>query len=79
MAVKVHTLIYKGADGEGGKYYTQLLSGKTPKHVLPDTDILLWLTDHTDSTDFLTRATCFSTTEITDLTDFVSIACSLRY
>ena len=79
MAVKVHTLIYKGADGEGGKYYTQLLSGKTPKHVLPDTDILLWLTDHTDCTDFLTRATCFSTTEITDLTDFVSIACSLRY
>ena len=56
MAVKVHTLIYKGADGEGGKYYTQLLSGKTPKHVLPDTNILLSLTDHTDCTDFLTRA-----------------------
>ena len=52
MAVKVHTLIYKGADGEGGKYYTQLLSGKTPKHVLPDNNILLWLTDHTDCTDF---------------------------
>ena len=28
---------------------------------------------------FFARATCFSTTEMTDLTDFVSIACSLRY
>ena len=28
---------------------------------------------------FFARATCFGTTEVTDLTDFVSIACSLRY
>ena len=28
---------------------------------------------------FFARATCFNTTEMTDLTDFVSIACSLRY
>ena len=37
------------------------------------------LTDHTDRTDFSVRATCFNTTEMADLTDFVSIACSLRY
>ena len=37
------------------------------------------LTDHTDRTDFFARAACFSTTEMTELTDFVSIACSLRY
>ena len=37
------------------------------------------LTDRTDCTDFFAHATCFSTTEMTDLTDFVSIACSLRY
>ena len=37
------------------------------------------LTDPTDYTDFFAHATCFSTTEMTDLTDFVSIACSLRY
>ena len=35
------------------------------------------LTDRTDRTDF--SVTCFNTTEMTDLTDFVSIACSLRY
>ena len=34
-------------------------------------------TDRTDRTDFF--ATCFSPTEMTELTDFVSIACSLRY
>ena len=34
------------------------------------------LTDRTDCTDFFACATCFSTTE---MTDFVSIACSLRY
>ena len=28
---------------------------------------------------FFARATCFNTTEMTDLTNFVSIACSLRY
>ena len=28
---------------------------------------------------FFASATCFSTTEMTDFTDFVSIACSLRY
>ena len=39
----------------------------------------IMLTDHTDCTDFFVRATCFSTTEMADLTDFVSIACSLRY
>ena len=39
----------------------------------------IMLTDHTDRTDFFVRATCFSTTEMADLTDFVSIACSLRY
>ena len=33
----------------------------------------------TDRTDFFARATCFSTTEMTDFTDFVSIACSLCY
>ena len=38
---------------------------------------IIMLTDHTDHTDFF--ATCFSSTEMTDLTDFVSIACSLRY
>ena len=37
------------------------------------------LTDRTDCTDSFTHATCFSTTEMTDLTDFVSIACSLRH
>ena len=37
----------------------------------------IMLTDRTDSTDFF--VTCFSATEMTDLTDFVSIACSLRY
>ena len=37
------------------------------------------LTDRTDCTDSFAHATCFSTTEMTDLTDFVSIACSLRY
>ncbi len=37
------------------------------------------LTDRTDCTDSVTHTTCFSTTEMTDLTDFVSIACSLRY
>ena len=37
------------------------------------------LTDRTGCTDSFARATCFSTTEMTDLTDFVSIACSLRY
>ena len=37
------------------------------------------LTDRTDYTDFFARTTCFSATEMTDLTDFVSIACSLRY
>ena len=39
----------------------------------------IMLTDRTDRTDFFARATCFGTTEVTDLTDFVSIACSLRY
>ena len=34
------------------------------------------LTDRTDCTDSSAHATCFSTTE---MTDFVSIACSLRY
>ena len=34
------------------------------------------LTDRTDCTDFFACATCFSPTE---MTDFVSIACSLRY
>ena len=47
--------------------------------VLPENNILLSLTDRTDSTDFFARATYFSTTEMTDFTDFVSIACSLRY
>ena len=37
------------------------------------------LTDCTDCTDPFAHATCFSTTEMTDLTDFVSIACSLRH
>ena len=37
------------------------------------------LTDRTDSTDFFARAKCFSATEMTDFTDFVSIACSLRH
>ena len=41
--------------------------------------LILLLTDRTDSTDFFARATCFSATEMTDFTDFVSIACSLRY
>ena len=36
------------------------------------------LTDHRLH-GFLARTTCFSTTEMTELTDFVSIACSLRY
>ena len=38
---------------------------------------LFWLTDHTDSTDLPQRG--YQTTEVTDLTDFVSIACSLRH
>ena len=37
------------------------------------------ITDRTDCTDSFAHATCFSTTEMTDLTDFVSIACSLRH
>ena len=41
--------------------------------------MLLWLTDRTDCTDSVAHATCFSTTEMTDFTDFVSIACSLRH
>ena len=47
--------------------------------VLPESNILLWLTDRTDCTDSFAHATCFCTTEMTDLTDFVSIACSLRH
>ena len=47
--------------------------------VLPESNMLLWLTDRTDCTDSFAHATCFSTTEMTDLTDFVSIACSLRH
>ena len=39
----------------------------------------IMLTDYTDCTDFFARATCFSSTEMADLTDFVSIACSLRH
>ena len=41
--------------------------------------ITIALTDCTDCTDSFAHATCFSTTEMTDLTDFVSIACSLRH
>ena len=41
--------------------------------------IIIALTDRTDCTDSFAHATCFSTTEMTDLTDFVSIACSLRH
>ena len=40
---------------------------------------LLSLTDRTDCTDFFAHAMCFNTTEMTDFTDFVSIACPLRY
>ena len=47
--------------------------------ILPESNILLWLTDCTDCTDSFARTTRFSTTEMTDLTDFVSIACSLRH
>lgn len=42
-----------------------------------ETILILKLTDHTDRTDFFAK--CFSTTEMTELTDFMSIACSLRY
>ena len=45
--------------------------------LLNHSDIIL--TDRTDCTDFFACATCFSTTEMTELTDFVSISCSLRY
>ena len=41
--------------------------------------LILSLTDRTDCTDFFAYAMCFSTTEMTEMTDFVSIACSLRY
>ena len=44
-----------------------------------ETILILKLTDRTDCTDSFAHATCFSTTEMTDFTDFVSIACSLRY
>ena len=54
-----------------GNSLTTWLYGKTI--------LILQLTDRTDSTDFFAHATCFSTTEMTDFTDFVSIACSLRY
>ena len=47
--------------------------------VLPESNMLLWLTDRTDCTDSFAHAACFSTTEMTDFTDFVSIACPLRY
>ena len=49
--------------------WVSALSGKTIQ--------ILLLTDHTDCTDFFARATCFITMEMTDFTDFVSIACSL--
>ncbi len=50
------------------------------KLLLPGKTILiLSLTDRTDCTDSFAHATCFNTTEMTDFTDFVSIACSLRY
>ena len=35
------------------------------------------LTDHTDCTDFFCAYNVLGTTEMTDFTDFVSIACSL--
>ena len=50
------------------------------KLLLPGKTILiLSLTDRTDCMDSFAHATCSSTTEMTDFTDFVSIACSLRY
>ena len=52
-------------------FYKLLLFGETI--------LILSLTDRTDCTDSFAHATCFSTTEMTDFTDFVSIACSLRY
>ena len=55
----------------GSVFYQILLYGETI--------LILWLTDHTDCTDFFACAMCFSTTEMTDFTDSVSIACSLRY
>ena len=55
----------------GSVFYQILLSGETI--------LILWLTDRTDCTDFFACAMCFSTTEMTDFTDSVSIACSLRY
>ena len=49
------------------------------KLLLPGKTILiLSLTDRTDCMDSFAHATCSSTTEMTDFTDFVSIACSLR-
>uniref|UniRef100_UPI00402A395F hypothetical protein n=1 Tax=Prevotellamassilia timonensis TaxID=1852370 RepID=UPI00402A395F len=52
-------------------------------HVVRDNSFLFWsftkkqyitmLTDRTDCTDSFAHATCFSTTEMTDFTDFVSI------
>ena len=48
-------------------------------NIAGETILILSLTDRTDCTDFFAHATCFSTTEMTDFTDFVSIACSLRY
>ena len=55
----------------GSVFYQILLSGETI--------LILSLTNRTDCTDFFACAMYFSTTEMTDFTDFVSIACSLRY
>ena len=43
-------------------------------------NMLLWLTDRTDCTDFFSLTQrALAPTEMTDFTDFVSIACSLRH
>ena len=63
---------------------TRLASGKvqcsyTKLLLSSETILILKLTDRTDCMDFFAYAMCFSTTEMTDSTDSVSIACSLRY
>ena len=70
FCVRWQIICHKQKYGGGGSL-TAIIAGETI--------LILSLTDRTDCTDFFARATCFSTTETTELTDFVSIACSLRY
>ncbi|WP_337952850.1 hypothetical protein, partial [Prevotellamassilia timonensis] len=51
------------------EYFFSFYTAEVQAYLINHSDIML--TDHTDRTDFLARAACFSTTEMTELTDFV--------